>query len=113
MAHAGEDILACARTEVAFDGSASTDIDGVVNSFTWDFGDGNQGGGETPVHIYDHPGTYRVFLDIEGEKAGICSSTSRDEVEVTIIEGPVAVIDAPAAVPITETVHLRRLAVAT
>src|SRR5690606_18314374 len=74
VAHAGEDILACARTEVAFDGSGSTDIDGVVNNFTWDFGDGNQGGGEAPSHIYDRPGTYRVFLTIEGEKAGICDS---------------------------------------
>jgi PKD repeat protein len=104
VAHAGEDILACAGTEVEFDGSGSTDIDGVVNSFTWDFGDGNLGGGETPVHIYDRPGTYRVFLSIEGEKAGICDSTSRDEIQVRIIEGPVAVIAAPAAVPITETV---------
>ncbi len=104
VASAGEDILACAKTEVAFDGSASTDIDGVVNNFTWDFGDGNQGGGETPVHIYEHPGTYRTFLTIEGEKAGICSAISTDEITVTIIEGPVAVIDAPTAVPITETV---------
>ncbi len=103
VAHAGTDILACARAEVAFDGSASTDIDGVVNSFTWDFGDGNSGGGETPVHIYDRPGVYRVFLNIEGEKAGICSATSSDEIKVTIIEGPVPVIDAPSAVPITET----------
>ncbi|WP_421724758.1 PKD domain-containing protein [Bauldia sp.] len=104
VANAGADILACARAEVAFDGSRSTDIDGVVNSFTWDFGDGNLGGGDTPVHIYDQPGTYRVFLTIEGEKAGICDSISRDEVEVTIIEGPVPVIDAPSAVPITEAV---------
>lgn len=104
VASAGEDILACARTEVAFDGSKSTDIDGVVNGFTWDFGDGNFGGGDTPVHIYDQPGTYRVFLTIEGEKAGICDAISNDEVVVTIIEGPVPVIDAPSAVPVTETV---------
>ena len=104
VASAGADILACAGTEVQFDGTGSTDIDGVVNSFTWDFGDGNTGGGETPSHIYERPGDYRAFLTIEGEKAGICSSTSTDEVEVRIIEGPVAVIAAPAAVPITDTV---------
>lgn len=104
VASAGADILACAKTEVAFDGSASTDIDGVVNSFTWDFGDGNLGGGETPSHIYDRPGTYRVFLTIHGEKAGICDSVSTDEAEVKIIEGPVAVIKAPEAVPVTDAV---------
>jgi len=104
VASAGADILACAGTEVQFDGTASTDIDGVVNSFTWDFGDGNAGGGETPSHIYERPGDYRVFLAIQGEKAGICSATSSDEVAVRIIEGPVAVIAAPSAVPITESV---------
>ena len=104
VASAGADILACAGTEVQFDGTGSTDIDGVVNSFTWDFGDGNSGGGETPSHIYERPGDYRVFLTIEGEKAGICSATSSDEVEVKIIEGPVAVIAAPSAVPITDTI---------
>ena len=104
VADAGKDILACAGTEVAFDASASTDIDGVVNSFSWDFGDRGIGGGERPVHIFDKPGTYRVFLRIEGEKAGICSATSVDEVEAKIIEGPVAVIKAPKAVPVTDTV---------
>jgi PKD repeat protein len=104
VAHAGEDILACAGTEVQFDGTKSTDIDGVVDSYSWDFGDGNTGGGVTPSHIYERPGDYRVFLTIEGEKAGICSATSTDEVEVKIIEGPVAVIAAPSAVPITDTI---------
>ena len=103
VARAGSDILACASTEVAFDGRASTDIDGVVNSFTWDFGDGNLGGGERPVHIFAKPGDYRVFLKIQGEKAGICDSISTDEVDVKIIEGPVAVIKAPDAVPVTDT----------
>jgi PKD repeat protein len=104
VARAGADLRACAKTEVAFDGSASTDIDGVVNSFAWDFGDGGFGGGEKPSHIFQKPGTYRVFLRIEGEKAGICSASSSDEVVATIIEGPVAAISAPAAAPIGETV---------
>ena len=50
---------------------SSTDVDGVVNSFSWDFGDGSFGGGVRPMHIFDRPGTYRVFLTIEGEKVGI------------------------------------------
>ena len=104
VARAGADILACAGTEVQFDGTGSTDIDGVVNRFTWDFGDGNTGGGETPSHIYGRPGDYRALLTIDGETAGNCASSSTDEVEVRIIEGPVAVIDAPAAVPITNTI---------
>lgn len=104
VARAGDDIVACAKTEVQFDGSASTDVDGVVNSFAWDFGDGTFGGGVSPSHIFNTPGTYRVFLKIEGEKVGICSSTSTHEIEARIIEGPVAVIQAPSSIPVTDAV---------
>src|SRR5690606_17204088 len=45
-------ILACTNTEVVFDGATSTDVDDVVNSYRWDFGDGNFGGGVRPTHIY-------------------------------------------------------------
>ena len=96
------EVLACANSEVSFDGSKSTDVDGVVNSFRWDFGDGNFDGGERATHIYRRPGDYRAFLTIQGEKVGNCSNTSTDEVPVKIIAGPVAAIIAPSAVPITE-----------
>ena len=105
VASAGADILACAGTEVQFDGTGSTDIDGVVNSFTWDFGDGSTGGGETPSHIYERPGDYRVFLTIEGEKAGICSASldrrgrGRGSSRARSRSSP-----RPPAVPITDTV---------
>ncbi len=104
VAHAGDDILACAGNPVSFDGTGSTDTDGVVNSYVWDFGDGNEGGGATPSHIYARPGEYRVFLTIAGEQAGICSATSSDEIAVRIVEGPVATIAAPEAVPVTEAI---------
>jgi PKD repeat protein len=97
---AQREVLACAGTVVAFDGSKSTDIDGVVNNFRWDFGDGNFGGGERATHIYERSGSYRAFLTILGEKAGNCSNTSTDEIPVTIIAGPVAAIKAPSAIPV-------------
>jgi len=100
IARAPASLLACAGTEATFDGSASTDIDGVVNSYSWDFGDGGSGGGEKPTHIYKKPGNYRAFLRIEGEKIGICDSSSSTEIAVRVIAGPVAAIQAPAAVPL-------------
>jgi large repetitive protein len=99
------EVLACANTEVAFDGSKSTDVDGVVNSFRWDFGDGNFGGGPRATHIYERPGKYRAFLTIQGEKVGNCSDTSTDEISVQIVAGPVAAIKAPAAAPVAEPVQ--------
>ena len=100
IAEAGPDLKVCANTDVHFDGSGSHDFDGVVNRFTWDFGDGNVGGGEKPVHVFRKPGSYRVLLTIEGDKAGQCDNTSTDEVSVQVAAAPVARIEAPDRIPV-------------
>ncbi len=99
-ASAGPDVLACVNTEVKFDGSKSIDVDGVVNRFTWDFGDGASGGGDRPSHIYRLPGKYRVLLNIEGDRGNQCDNTSSDEAWVRVIEAPVAKIAAARATPV-------------
>ena len=83
-----------------FDGSGSRDFDGVVNRFTWDFGDGVTGGGDRPVHVYSLPGNYRVLLTIEGDQAGQCDNTDTDEMTVRVVEAPVARIAGPSAVAV-------------
>ncbi|MDX6750366.1 PKD domain-containing protein [Geminicoccaceae bacterium 1502E] len=104
IAEAGPDRQVCANTEVRFDGSASRDADGVVNRFTWSFGDGTAGGGERPVHIYQKPGEYRVQLTIEGDQIGQCANTSTSEALLTVVEAPAPRIVAPASVAVGETV---------
>ncbi|MFH1525486.1 MAG: PKD domain-containing protein [Bacteroidota bacterium] len=91
-AAAGEDITTCANKEILFDGSKSTDNDGLVNSFTWDFGDGAMGGGATPTHAYRLPGTYNVVLTITGEQIGECDNSDTDELIVTVVDAPEASI---------------------
>ncbi len=49
---------------VAFDGSASSDADGPIASYTWNFGDGASGAGVKPSHAYAHSGTYGVTLTV-------------------------------------------------
>jgi PKD repeat protein len=100
LAAAGADQEVCAGTKVSFDGSASRDFDGVVNRFSWDFGDGATGGGDKPVHVYSQPGNYRVLLTIEGDQAGQCDNTDTDEVQVKVVEAPVAIIAGPGAVAV-------------
>ncbi len=100
LAKAGPDQEVCAGTEVHFDGSGSHDSDGVVNRFTWDFGDNTTGGGDKPVHVYPQPGDYRVLLTIEGDQAGQCDNTNTDEMHVKVVEAPVAKIAGPSAVPV-------------
>jgi PKD repeat protein len=98
VADAGPAQQACAGSEVRFDGTGSRDADGVVNRFTWDFGDGATGGGDRPVHVYGKPGEYRVALTIEGDQIGQCPSTNTSMTTVKVVEAPVARIAAPAAV---------------
>jgi PKD repeat protein len=49
-------------SSVSFDGTGSSDSDGNVASFAWDFGDGNFGTGATPTHTYSAAGSFTVSL---------------------------------------------------
>ncbi|GAA1732208.1 hypothetical protein GCM10009809_29630 [Isoptericola hypogeus] len=49
---------------VSLDGSGSSDGDGSVESYAWDFGDGEAGTGATTSHTYDAAGTYQVTLTV-------------------------------------------------
>jgi PKD repeat protein len=55
---------------VLFDGSGSSDPDGSVVAWAWDFGDGSVGSGVTAQHSYAAPGSYMVTLTVtDGEGA--------------------------------------------
>jgi len=102
ISDAGPDQTVCAGVPVQFDGSKSWDIDGLVNNYLWDFGDGQTGGGPTPTHIFTAPGAYRVTLTITGDKTGDCDNTNSDDMIVTVYEAPLATFKAPsrAALPL-------------
>lgn len=83
----------CANSPVVFDGSLSTDPNGMVGSFSWDFGDGNSAVGEQTTHLFARPGTYRVALTITGSGTGRCPNVSQAIVNVDVIEAPSAIFD--------------------
>ncbi|GJQ64051.1 MAG: hypothetical protein SCALA702_31040 [Melioribacteraceae bacterium] len=89
-ADAGQDQVVCANTVVEFDGSGSFDFDGVVNNYSWDFGDGNTGGGAKPTHVFTEPGEYRVLLTITGDLVGDCDNMDKDECIITVLDAPEA-----------------------
>jgi PKD repeat protein len=103
-AQAGSDMTVCANSRVRFDGTASTDPDGVVNRFHWDFGDETAGGGPTPEHIFTEPGSYRVLLTVTGDLVGSCDNTDTDELLVQVRPSPVVAITGPDLVPVGELV---------
>ena len=63
-----------APLSVSFDGSGSTDPDGEVVAWNWDFGDGEQGSGRVAGHTYESAGSYPVKLtvtDSDGAKDSV------------------------------------------
>ncbi|BDZ45934.1 beta strand repeat-containing protein [Naasia aerilata] len=52
------------QLNVAFNASASTDPDGSVAGYSWQFGDGTTGTGATPSHAYSVAGNYVVTLTV-------------------------------------------------
>jgi len=55
---------------VRFDASASSDSDGNVASYLWDFGDGAKGTGVNPSHTYTKAGEFTVRLTAVDDKDG-------------------------------------------
>jgi PKD repeat protein len=74
---------------VALDGSASSDPDGNLVSYSWDFGDGTSPGtGATTSHTYAVGGTYTVTLRVTDNR-GATAETSR---EITVSPAQVGLI---------------------
>ena len=53
-----------APLDMSFDGSASSDSDGALAQFSWDFGDGTQADGALVGHTYNAPGIYTASLTV-------------------------------------------------
>ena len=94
----GSEFTVCANSPIAFDGSGSTDPNGMIGSFSWDFGDGNTAVGEKTTHLFTRPGTYRVTLTITGSGTGTCPNISQATALVTVVAAPMAQFDIPAVV---------------
>ena len=61
---------------VAFSGSGSSDPDGTISSYAWQFGDGTTGVGATPSHTYTTSGTYSAILTVT-DNGGLTNAATR------------------------------------
>lgn len=79
--------FSCTDLSCIFDASASSDSDGTVDSYSWDFGDGNSATGATPSHTFSTGGTFDVTLTVTDNQG----ATGNDTQSVTVVDpnGPV------------------------
>ncbi len=66
----------CTNGGCAVDGSTSTDDDGTISKYEWDFGDGGTGTGVSLSHTYAQTGTYTIKLTVTDNK-GATNSVSK------------------------------------
>ncbi len=52
---------------ISFDGSNSSDPDGTLTTYAWDFGDGQSGNGAMANHVYTSAGTFTALLTVTDE----------------------------------------------
>ncbi len=65
---------------LSFSGADSTDPDGRIVSYAWDFGDGTTGSGVNVTHSYKAAGTYKVTLTVTDDGKGTAQVSSPREV---------------------------------
>ncbi|MER7073569.1 PKD domain-containing protein [Terrabacter sp. NPDC000476] len=80
----------CSGATCGFDASASSDSDGTIASYAWDFGDGSTGSGKTPSHPYAASGTYSVKLTVTDDKGATGTLTKDVVVTVPVNQAPTA-----------------------
>lgn len=83
---------------VNFDGSNSTDQDGQIESYDWDFGDGSEPGSGVKVqHGYSMTGTYTLILTVTDN----CGAEADAATDVTITAAAPPITGTPVVTPAT------------
>ena len=61
---------------IAFSSAGSTDPDGSITSYRWQFGDGNTSNAAHPAHSYADAGTYEVTLTVVDNRGAAAAATT-------------------------------------
>jgi len=86
----------CTNLDCTFDGSGSSDSDGVITDWAWDFDDGSVASGENTAHSFAAGGDYTVALTVTDDDG----ATDTYRSVVTVAPAPVAPPPVEPVVPI-------------
>jgi PKD repeat protein len=81
IADAGGDYSSTEGASLVFSANGSIDPEGGPLTYTWDFGDGTNGNGPSPSHVYPDNGRYQVELVVTDPEG----ATSRDTTTVGVV----------------------------
>lgn len=76
IADAGGPYSGSVGSAISFDGSASSDPDGTIVNYYWDFGDGGMASGVAPDYTFAAAGTYIVTLTVDDDFGVTDSATA-------------------------------------
>ncbi len=75
IADAGDPQAALVGETLTFNGGGSTDSDGTIAGFVWDFGDGATDTGLETTHVYDSAGSFTVTLTVTDDVGATATDT--------------------------------------
>ena len=84
------------RVDVTFDASLSTDSDGRIANYAWNFGDGSQGTGAVLRHEFGSVGTFVVTLTVTDDR-GQSASLSKSVAVASAANPTPAIVVSPSA----------------
>ena len=65
----------CTQLTCAVDGVTSTDVDGTISSYAWNWGDGTTTGGASSTHTFAKAGPATVTLTVTDDRGGVATVT--------------------------------------
>lgn len=107
VANPGGPYITKLNQSVFFNGSKSSDPDGSIIFYRWNFGDGSsQILDMTPQHTYTDPGTYTVTLTVVDDdgRSSMSNTTATIQGIIYLNSPPVALFSAPATVNVNQEV---------